>query len=79
MNQTETQSLGSVVARAKGDNGAAPVPLLYSVPDAARALSIGVSTVWKLIADGKLPTVRIGRSRRIPHEALVRLAGPQQP
>jgi excisionase family DNA binding protein len=78
MNQTEIQSLGSGVARAKGDNGAAPDRLLHTVPHAAQLLDISVSTVWKLIAEGKLPTVRIGRSRRIPHEALVRLAGPPQ-
>jgi excisionase family DNA binding protein len=52
--------------------------LLHTIPEAARLLSLGVSTIWKLIHDGELPTVRIGRSRRIPHEALVRLAGPQQ-
>jgi excisionase family DNA binding protein len=55
-----------------------PERLLVSIPDTARLLSIGVSTVWKLVKEGKLPTVRIGRSRRIPHEALVRLAGPQE-
>jgi excisionase family DNA binding protein len=55
-----------------------PDRLLHKVPDAARLLSVGTSTVWKLIAEGKLTTVRIGRSRRIPHEALVRLAGPPQ-
>jgi excisionase family DNA binding protein len=52
-----------------------PDRLLHSVPHAAQLLDIGVSTVWKLIADGELPTVRIGRSRRIPHESLVKLAG----
>ena len=55
-----------------------PDQLLHTVPHAAAMLDLGVSTVWKLIAEGKLPTVRIGRSRRIPHEALVRLAGPRQ-
>jgi excisionase family DNA binding protein len=55
-----------------------PVRLLHSVSETAELLAIGVSTVWKLIADGKLETVRIGRSRRIPHEALVRLAAPQR-
>jgi excisionase family DNA binding protein len=55
-----------------------PAKLLYSVPHAAELLDIGTSTVWKLIAEGKLPTVRIGRSRRVPREALVKLAGPQQ-
>jgi excisionase family DNA binding protein len=52
--------------------------LLHTVPHAAGLLDVGVSTVWKLITDGKLETVRLGRSRRIPHEALVRLAAPEQ-
>jgi excisionase family DNA binding protein len=55
-----------------------PERLLHTVPHAAAILDLGVSTIWKLIAEGKLPTVRIGRSRRIPHEALVRLAGSPQ-
>jgi excisionase family DNA binding protein len=52
-----------------------PDRLLHTIPDAARALSIGKSTVWKLIADGKLNTVRIGQSRRITHASLAKLAG----
>jgi excisionase family DNA binding protein len=55
-----------------------PDRLLYSVPRAAELLDIGVSTIWALIADGKLETVRIGRSRRITHASLAKLAGPQQ-
>jgi excisionase family DNA binding protein len=53
-------------------------PLLHKVPDAARLLSVGTSTVWSLISTGKLSTVKIGRSTRIPHSELVRLAGPQR-
>jgi excisionase family DNA binding protein len=55
-----------------------PERLLHTVRHAAELLDIGVSTVWKLIAEGKLQTVRIGRSRRIPNEVLVKLAGPRQ-
>jgi excisionase family DNA binding protein len=55
-----------------------PARLLYKIPDAAAALSVGVSTVWALIAAGKLQTIKIGRSTRIPHSELVKLAGPQQ-
>jgi excisionase family DNA binding protein len=57
--------------------GAPDNRLLHTIPHAAGLLDVGVSTVWKLIADGKLDTVRIGRSRRIPHDALVKLAVPQ--
>ena len=48
--------------------------LLYTVPHAAQLLDLGVSTIWKLVADGKLSTIKIGRSTRIPHSELVRIA-----
>lgn len=49
-------------------------PLLYSVRSAAARLSVGQSTLWAMIAAGKLKTVRLGRSRRIPHSELERIA-----
>ena len=55
-----------------------PQRILHSVSHAAQLLDIGVSTVWALIAAGKLQTIKIGRSTRIPHSELVKLAGPQQ-
>jgi excisionase family DNA binding protein len=55
-----------------------PEQLLYRVPRAALLLDIGVSTVWALIASGKLQTIKIGRSTRIPHSELMKLAGPRQ-
>jgi excisionase family DNA binding protein len=50
-------------------------PLLYTVPDAAKRLAIGVSTAWAMISRGEIKTVAIGRSRRIPHTELERIAG----
>jgi excisionase family DNA binding protein len=55
-----------------------PEQLLYRVPRAAELLDIGTSTVWALIAAGKLQTIKIGRSTRIPHAELVKLAVPPQ-
>lgn len=45
-------------------------PRLFTVPDVARILSLSRATVYKLIYSGELPTVRIGRSRRIAAEDL---------
>ncbi len=45
-------------------------PLLYRPEDAATALGIGRSKFWKLIASAEIETVRIGRSRRVPAQAL---------
>ena len=44
---------------------------LYRVPEVAEMLSVSAKLVWKLIADGRqIPVVRIGRSVRIPAEAI---------
>jgi excisionase family DNA binding protein len=44
--------------------------LLYTVPEAADEMAIGRSKLYELIEAGMLETVRIGRARRIPAEAL---------
>jgi excisionase family DNA binding protein len=41
-------------------------PLLVTIPDAARLLAVGRSTLYELIAGGELQTVHIGRAVRIP-------------
>lgn len=45
--------------------------LLYRVPEAAHTLSLSPSMVWNLVRAGSLESVLVGRSRRIPHRALV--------
>jgi len=45
---------------------AGPEPLLVDAEGAARVLGVGRTTVYKLIADGDLRGVKIGRSRRFP-------------
>jgi excisionase family DNA binding protein len=45
-------------------------PLLLDVREAARALGIGRSTLYELIAAGELEVVHIGRSARVPLAAL---------
>ena len=52
--------------------------LLHTVPHAALLLDVGVSTVWKLLKEGRLQSVRVGRSRRIHHASLVKLAEIQE-
>jgi excisionase family DNA binding protein len=48
-----------------------PVPLL-TIPETATALAVSPRTVYALIGDGKLASVRFGRSRRIRQTALER-------
>ncbi len=46
--------------------------LLLRAEEAARALGIGRSKLYALLAAGELPVVRIGRATRIPAAALER-------
>ena len=43
-----------------------PNPRAASRAQAAQHLSIGRTTVYRLMTDGELTSIRIGRSRRIP-------------
>jgi excisionase family DNA binding protein len=45
-------------------------PLLLTIPQAARVLAVGRTTVYELIAAGDLEAVHIGRSVRVPVEAV---------
>jgi excisionase family DNA binding protein len=49
---------------------AAIAPLLLTIPEAARVLAIGRTTLYELISDGAIDTVRIGRATRISVEAV---------
>lgn len=44
---------------------------LHSIPAAADELSVSTRVVERLIADGEIATVKIGRRRLVPDEALV--------
>ena len=44
--------------------------LLLTVPEVARALGLGESKTKELIRTGALPSVKLGRSRRITPTAL---------
>ena len=45
-------------------------PLLLRVEEVARALAVGRTKVYELIASGQLPSITIGSARRVPTEAL---------
>lgn len=44
--------------------------LVDAWPDAAKALSVGKSTLWELIARGELESVKIGARRLVPVDAI---------
>lgn len=45
---------------------------MLTVPEASERLGVSVSTVWRLIRRGALPSVRRGGRRLVPEDALVR-------
>jgi excisionase family DNA binding protein len=47
-----------------------PERMLYSLKEIQRKLSIGRSTVYQLLSDGQLPSVKIGRRRFVTAAAL---------
>jgi excisionase family DNA binding protein len=48
-------------------------PLTTSINDAAKALSLGRSSIYALINDGRLETIKIGRRRLIKIESIRQL------
>jgi excisionase family DNA binding protein len=45
-------------------------PVLLTVSQAAQALAVGRTTLYELIRGGELEVIRIGRSTRIPVDAI---------
>ena len=48
----------------------APAPLAVDVKEAARLTSFGKTKIYEMLADGTLPSRKIGRRRVIPYSAL---------
>jgi excisionase family DNA binding protein len=49
--------------------------LLYPIPDAAKALGLGRSKIYELLAEGQLESISIGRRRLVKAESIRALAG----
>lgn len=47
------------------------LPLLLTVHDLASLLRIGRSAAYQLVKDGTVRSIRVGRSIRIPRDALI--------
>jgi len=57
-------------ARHNDDSAPRPESLLLRIPDTANVLGIGQTTLYKLIDDGDINVVHIGRAVRIPFAEL---------
>ena len=65
---------------APGRAGPVGLPKLLLTPEeAAHVLGIGRTKLYQLLADGQLPSVRIGGSRRVSADALTRFVQGLQP
>lgn len=57
----------------QGTPSVCPV-LFYGIPDVARSLNLGMTSVWALVRDKELSVVRIGRRTLVPATALAEFA-----
>jgi excisionase family DNA binding protein len=55
---------------AKRNKGENMDKLLLRIPEAAQMISVGRSTMYELVASGVVPSVRFGKSVRVPAQAL---------
>ena len=42
----------------------------YSIPNAAKVLDVPETKIWQAVKDKHLRSFKVGRSRRVTHEAL---------
>lgn len=47
------------------------IPLLLRAEEVARLLGLGRTKIYEMMASGELPTILIGRARRVPHKKLL--------
>jgi hypothetical protein len=52
-------------------------PITVTIAHAREISGLGNSTIWKLISEGRLDTVSIGRRRLVLYDSLERLLSPQ--
>ena len=53
--------------------------LLYSVTEAACLLGVGRTYMFRLIAAGEIESIKVGKLRKIPHDALGRYIDQRRP
>lgn len=73
MQQLEASNVGSSIMLSSADrlvdmagSSAQSVRLLLTVPEVAVALGVGRSLVYELLITQQIPSLKIGRARRIP-------------
>jgi excisionase family DNA binding protein len=54
-----------------------PKPIAVTISTARNISGLGNSTIWKLISQGQLATVSVGRRRLIIYDSLQKLLSPK--
>ncbi|GAA1935072.1 hypothetical protein GCM10009716_47650 [Streptomyces sodiiphilus] len=62
-------SLRALIA-ARGGNQGDTTLVALTVAEAARRIGIGRTTLYKYVSTGEIPSVKVGRLRRVPAEAV---------
>jgi excisionase family DNA binding protein len=62
---------GSLARRGFQDDHQVRLPLVLTVEEAADRLGVGRTVMYALVSSGAVESVRIGRLRRVPADALV--------
>jgi excisionase family DNA binding protein len=53
-----------------------PKPIAVTIPMTRKVSGLGNTTIWKLIAEKKLATVKVGRRTLVIYDSLERLLTP---
>jgi hypothetical protein len=70
--------LGSTAATPVVDDSATPLkPITVTVPTACAVSGLGPTTIWALVKEKKLDTVKIGRRTLVTWNSLERLLTPE--
>lgn len=64
------EAMLAVVDAPTADVPTPPGPLLLSVDQAAESLGVGTTLMRALVSSGEIESVKIGRLRRVPADAL---------
>ena len=46
------------------------MPLVLNVPELAQVLRVGINTAYRLVREGVIPSVKVGRQYRVSRDAL---------
>jgi excisionase family DNA binding protein len=70
MSARDTSPSRNVFTHNSSEAGEAAKPITVTVQSARRLLGLGNTSIWKLIGEGRLETIRVGRRRLILYRSI---------